>query len=150
MRLRVPAALFSAGVILISTAPSQGGVPFTFSWTEHGRGVAARSDTLAMTAGQSVVMQTHILEPGSRAPWHRHPDRSLVIMNRGRLSVWYSCTDKVTWNAGEAYVNAPVDMAVNEGRETVELVVVYFNVPAIQPAGTLPAIPEIPPAGCPA
>jgi quercetin dioxygenase-like cupin family protein len=145
----VVATLLSTGLILVTSPSSRGGVPYTFSYNEHGRGVASQSETFTVTAGQSAVMQTHILEPGSRAPWHRHPDRSLVIMKRGRLSVWYSCTDKVTWRAGEAYVNRPVDMAVNEGTETVELLVVYLNVPAVQPAGTLPLVPEIPPRDCP-
>jgi quercetin dioxygenase-like cupin family protein len=146
----VVAILFSAGLFLVTTPSSRAGVPYTFSYSEQGRGVAARSDTFTVTAGQSLVMQTHILEPGSRAPWHRHPDRSLVIMKRGRLSVWHSCSDKEIWRAGEAYVNRPVDMAINEGKETVELLVVYLNVPAVQPAGTLPVVPEIPPSDCPA
>jgi quercetin dioxygenase-like cupin family protein len=150
MRALLVAVLLGTGVALVSAPASQGGVPYTFSYTEEARGVAARSDSLVITGGRSVVAQTHILEPGSRAPWHRHPDRSLVVMKRGRLTVWYSCTEKETWEAGKSYVNAPVDMAVNEGDETVELVVLYLNVPAEQPAGTLPLIPEIPPAGCPA
>ena len=146
----VAAALFGTGVALLATPASSGGVPYTFAYAEQARGIVERSDTLALTAGQSVVVQTHILEPGFRAPWHRHPDRSLVIMKRGELKVWFSCTHQETWRAGAAYVNPPVEMAINEGDEPVELVVAYVNVPAVQPAGSLPAIPEIPPAGCPA
>lgn len=59
----VVAALFSAGLFLVTTPESSAGVPYTFSYTEQGRGVAARSDTFTVTAGQSAVMQTHILEP---------------------------------------------------------------------------------------
>ena len=149
MRAVLVAGLLGAGVALLATPASHGGLPYTFSYTEQVRGVAQRSDTLGLTAGLSVAVQTHVLQPGFRAPWHRHPDRSLVIMKRGELTVWFSCAHKERWQAGKAYVNPPVEMAVNEGDEPVELVVAYFNVPAEQPVGSLPAIPEIPPAGCP-
>jgi quercetin dioxygenase-like cupin family protein len=150
MRPVLIAAMFGTGMMLLSAPATQGGVPYTFSYTEQGRAVAAHAGMLSLTAGRSVVVQTHVLEPGFRAPWHRHPDRSLVIMKRGRLTVSFSCTDKQIWEAGKAYVNPPVEMAVNEGDETVELIVLYFNVPAAHPAGVLPAIPAVPPAECPA
>ena len=150
MRSVLVAAIFGAGVVLVATPSSHARLPYTFSYTEQVRGVAQRSDRLDLTAGLGVVVQTHILEPGFRAPWHRHPDRSLVIMKRGELTVWFSCAHKETWRAGKAYVNPPVEMAVNEGDEPVELVVAYLNVPAEQPAGTVPFVPEFPPAGCPA
>jgi quercetin dioxygenase-like cupin family protein len=150
MRPVLIASMFCLGVTLAAPPSSRAGVPYAFSYTEQARGVAAHPGTLDVTAGWSAVVQTHVLEPGFRAPWHRHPDRSLVIMKRGQLTVWFSCTEKETWEAGKAYVNPPVEMAVNEGTEPVELVVVYLNVAAEQPPGVLPAIPEIPPAGCPA
>src|SRR2546423_9411181 len=101
MRRVLIAAVFGTGLALLSTPASRSGVPYAFSYTEQARGVAARSGTIAVTGGRSVVVQTHVLEPGFGAPWHRHPHRSLVIMKRGRLTVWFSCHDKETWDAGE-------------------------------------------------
>lgn len=149
MKVLVVAAVFSLWVTLAGVPPTRAGVPGTFTYSEEARGVAARSSSLDITGGWSAVVQTHILQPGFRAPWHRHPDRSLVIMKRGRLHVWYSCSERQTWEAGHAYVNPPVETAVNDGPEPVELIVVYLNVPADQPAGTLPATLEPPPTGCP-
>ena len=34
------AAVFSAGLFLVTTPSSRAGVPYTFSYSEHGRGVA--------------------------------------------------------------------------------------------------------------
>ena len=104
---------------------------------------------MPVKAGTQVVVQTHILGPGFRAPWHTHPDFSLVVMRRGTLTVRYSCSETETWLAGRAYLNRPQETAVNEGQEPVELLVVYFNVPPAHPAGLIPAGPAVPPAGCP-
>jgi quercetin dioxygenase-like cupin family protein len=150
MRPLVIAGVFGTGITLLSTPAAISGVRRTFSYTEQGRAVATRPGTFDLAAGRSVVVQTHVLEPGFRAPWHRHPDRSLVLMKRGRLTVWFSCTEKEIWRAGNVYINPPSEMAVNEGDEPVELIVLYLNVPPDQPAGVLPVSPIMPPPGCPA
>jgi quercetin dioxygenase-like cupin family protein len=144
-------AAISAAVHLISAVAfaAPGHPPATFSYTEHGRAVTRAAGTLRLEAGKNLVVQTHVLEPGFRAPWHRHPDSSWVLVMRGELTVAFSCDDRQVWRAGSAYLNPPVETAVNEGSEAVELVVIYTNVPADHPAGVIPFTPEPPPAGCP-
>ncbi|MGH8993820.1 MAG: hypothetical protein ACRDZ7_20095 [Acidimicrobiia bacterium] len=82
------AVLFAATVAV--AAPEH--LPAGFSYTEHGRALVQGAGTMELEAGKSLVIQTHVLEPGFRAPWHRHPDSSWVRMRRGELSVAFSCT----------------------------------------------------------
>lgn len=132
-----------------ATAPPRSAEP-PFSYTEHGRALVGQGGkTLQPNAGTNLVVQTHVLRPGFRAPWHRHPDSSWVLVLRGELHVAFSCTERQVWRAGSAYFNPPVETAVNQGTEPVELVVIYPNVPASQPAGTVPFAPEPPPTRCP-
>lgn len=149
MRKFSAVAVIAAGSALLAAPGASSGVPGTFSYHEHGRAVARESSMLEAKAGTSIVVQTHVLEPGFRAPWHRHPGDSWVLMKRGVLTVYFSCAEKVVWEAGSAYHNPPSEKAVNEGEEPVELVVIYVNVPADHPAGVIPASPEAPPADCP-
>lgn len=141
----------NAAVVLVSAVgfAAFGNPPATFSYTEHGRAVTQGAGSIELEAGKNIVVQTHVLEPGFRAPWHDHPDSSWVLMLRGELTVYFSCSDRQLWRAGSAYFNPPTEMAVNEGTEPVELVVIYTNVPADHPAGVIPASPATPPAGCP-
>jgi quercetin dioxygenase-like cupin family protein len=143
-------AAVSAAVVLVPVLafPAAGNAPATMSWTEHGRAVTEAAGSLEIHEGTNLVVQTHVLEPGFRAPWHHHPDSSWVLMMRGELTVWLSCTDRRVWRAGAAYFNPSMEKAVNEGTEPVELVVIYANVPAGHPAGVIPFTPAIPPAGC--
>jgi quercetin dioxygenase-like cupin family protein len=129
--------------------PPQAAPPGMFWYREDARALAAQTGDLRVKAGTQVVVQTHILGPGFRAPWHTHPDFSLVVMRRGTLTVRYSCRETERWRAGHAYLNRPQETAVNEGQEPVELLVVYFNVPPAQPAGLIPAAPAVPPPKCP-
>lgn len=143
-------AVITAASIVAPTfvGPAAGNPPATMSWTEHGRGVAQEPSSLQLQAGRSLVVQTHVLEPGFRAPWHHHPDSSWVVMIRGELTVWFNCTDRRVWKARGTYFNPPMEKAVNEGTEAVELVVIYANVPAEQRTGTIPFTPAVPPSGC--
>ncbi len=149
-RLSFVAAVNVAAMLVPAPAfPAPGNPPATMSYTEHGRAVTQRAGTLEIRAGTNLVVQTHILEPGFRAPWHHHPDSSWVLMMRGELTVWLSCSDRQLWRAGGAYFNPSMEMAVNQGTEPVELVVIYPNVPAAHPAGVIPFTPAVPPPGCP-
>jgi quercetin dioxygenase-like cupin family protein len=139
-RLLLVAAAIAAALAFSTVAFAMPAHAPTFSYTEHGRALIEQAGTMNLKAGTSLVVQTHVLEPGFRAPWHRHPDSSWVLVMRGELSVAFSCTDRQVWRAGSA---------VNEGTEPVELVVIYPNVPADHPAGTVPFTPEPPPADCP-
>lgn len=150
-RLSLVAATVALIVIPVSDSLAVGplsGSLATFSYREDARALAAQTGALRVEAGTQVVVQTHILGPGFRAPWHTHPDLSLVVIRRGTLTVQYSCTETETWRAGHAYLNRPRETAINEGNEPVELLVVYLNVPATQPPGVIPATPALPP-DCP-
>lgn len=139
------AALLAPPFVIRAT----GNAPATMSWTEQGRGVVREPGSIQLQVGKSLVVQTHVLQPGFRAPWHRHPDSSWVVMIQGELTVWLSCTDRRVWKAGGTYFNPPMEKAVNEGSTPVELVVIYTNVPAEHPAGTIPFTLAVPPLGCP-
>ena len=134
---------------LAAAAPPGTVAPGTFWYREEARARAEQTGSLAVRAGTQVVVQTHVLGPGFRAPWHSHPDWSLVVMRKGTLTVRYTCGETETWRAGHAYLNRPRETAVNLGREPVELLVVYLNVPALHPAGVIPAGPAVPPGPCP-
>ncbi len=150
-KLLLVAAAGAAGALTATaaTVAAPGHAPATFSYTEHGRALVHEPGTMRLEAGKNLVVQTHVLEPGFRAPWHRHPDASWVVVLSGELHVAFSCSDRQVWRAGSAYFNPPVETAANEGSEPVELVVIYPNVPADHPAGTVPFTPEPPPADCP-
>ncbi|MGH9035732.1 MAG: hypothetical protein ACRD0O_08200 [Acidimicrobiia bacterium] len=82
-KLVLVAAASAAALALSPVAFAMTAHPPTFSYTEHGRALVQQAGTMQLEAGKSLVVQTHVLEPGFRAPWHRHPDSSWVLMLGG-------------------------------------------------------------------
>jgi hypothetical protein len=127
----------------------------TFSPTELGRVVNYSHDTLEMEAGKLVVVQSFLVEPGFNFWWHRHPGPTIVVQNAGTITEYMDCHHKVLWEPGFAYVHTPGHhghgqmTAKNEGKETADFLVLFFNVPEWHPAGVPPRNVEPPPSECP-
>ncbi len=149
-----------AGVLLLSVSAALGGPPGTFTLREDARGTAYTSEHVSIEAGKSVVVQTLTLEPGWTSGWHHHPADAYVIMKQGALTQYNSCTDKIVWEAGNAYYHAAGEhsthadhhgpqLAKNEGSEMVEIMVIFPNVPQGQTPGFVPRDFVPPPAECP-
>jgi quercetin dioxygenase-like cupin family protein len=157
--LLVPGA-FVAAVTMFSGSAALGGPPGTFTLREDARGTAFTSEKVGIDAGKEVVIQTLTLEPGWTSGWHEHPADAYVIMKKGKLTQYNSCTDKIVWEAGKAYYHAAGEhsthhdnhgpqLAKNEGDEMVEIVVIFPNVPPGQTPGFVPRNFLPPPKDCP-
>ena len=158
--LLVPVCLAGA-VVLASVSAAFGGVPRTYSMAENARATSYTSEHVSIEAGKDVVIQTLTLEPGWSSGWHHHPADAYVLMKKGALTQYLSCTEKIVWQAGNAYYHAAGEhsthpdhkgpqLAKNEGNEPVEITVVFPNVPKGQPTGLfIPRDFQPPPADCP-
>ena len=157
--LLVSVCLASAAV-LTSVSAAFGGAPGTFSMSENARATAYTSEHLPIEAGKNVVIQTLTLEPGWSSGWHQHPGDAYVLMKKGALTQYLSCTEKIVWQAGNAYYHAAGEhsthpdhhgpqLAKNEGNVPVEITVIFPNVPLGQTPGLVPRDFEAPPAECP-
>jgi quercetin dioxygenase-like cupin family protein len=124
--------------------------------TELARGAATSSGKYEVAEGQSVVVQHVILEPGYNTGWHRHPDQTLVIQQKGTLENYLTCTQKETWSPGYGYLHLPsehhsghANVTRNVSSEPSESMFIFFNVPPEQPAPMTPITPQPPPGECP-
>lgn len=159
--LLVPACLAGA-VILASVSAAFGGAPGTYSMSENARATSYTSEHVSIEAGKDVVIQSLTLEPGWSSGWHHHPADAYVLMKKGALTQYVSCTEKIVWTAGNAYYHAAGEhsthadhkgpqLAKNEGNEPVEITVIFPNVPKGQPTEGL-LVPRNflpPPSECP-
>ena len=150
----------AGAVVLTSWSAAFGGPPGTLTWTEDARATAYTSEKVSIEAGKNVVIQTLILEPGWSSGWHQHPADAYVLMKKGKLTQYTSCTEKLVWEAGKAYYHAAGEqsthhdnkgpqLARNEGTEPVEIVVIFPNVPVGQTPGLTPRNFLPPPSECP-
>jgi hypothetical protein len=127
----------------------------TFSATEMARVVNSFHDTLEMDAGKQVVIQSFLVEPGFNFFWHVHPGPTLQLQKAGTTTEYMGCTHRLVWQPGYGYIHTPGHhgrekmTAKNEGKETSELLSVWFNVPEWHPAPLVPRNVEPPPTGCP-
>lgn len=126
-----------------------------FKATELGRVQSYDKGTLEMQAGKNVVVQSFVVEPGFNFFWHKHPGPTIVLQNSGTIMEYTNCKDRELWEPGYAYVHTPghhgnnQETAKNEGKETAEFVVIFFNVPEWHPAPLVPRDVQPPPNGCP-
>ena len=127
----------------------------TFSATELSRVVNHAHDTLEMEAGTQLVVQQFLVEPGFNFFWHKHPGPSMALQKAGTITEYKGCDDTRLWEPGYGYIHTPGHhghdqmTAKNEGQETADLLVLWFNVPAWHPAPLVPRNVEPPPDGCP-
>ena len=150
----------AGALVLVSVSAAFGGPPGTFTNTEIARAKSYTSEHVPIEAGKNVVIQELTLEPGWSSGWHQHPGDAYVLMKKGALTQYLSCTEKIVWQAGNAYYHAAGEhsthpdhkgpqLAKNEGSEPVEITVIFPNVPLGQTPGLVPRDFEAPPAGCP-
>jgi quercetin dioxygenase-like cupin family protein len=121
--------------------------------TEPGRGTVQTAGKLAVEAGKNVVVQKITLEPGKSIAWHAQPENAVVIMTKGTLSNYVSCSEKQTWGAGNTYSLSGQNASTttkNDGTEPAEFVAIFSPVAADQAAGSVPISYTDAPAGCPA
>lgn len=127
----------------------------TYTATELSRVVNHAHDTLEMEAGTQLVVQQFFVEPGFNFFWHKHPGPSMALQKAGTITEYKGCDDTRLWQPGYGYIHTPGHhghdqmTAKNEGRDTADLVVLWFNVPAWHPAPLVPRNVEPPPSGCP-
>jgi quercetin dioxygenase-like cupin family protein len=102
--------------------------------------------------GQSgdVVSQLVTIEPGASSGWHVHPGTELVTIMKGVITIFAEAHPNCAPVELGPNVTATADgrphLARNDGKETVELLVSYFDV---RPGNGAPATAVSRPASCP-
>ena len=117
--------------------------------TELGRGKVASNYTVKGSDGTDVVVQKVTFEPGATAAWHTHPGAETAIVAAGTLTIINGHDPKCAtseYAAGQVWLGTGhVHQAKNLGKEPVQIVVTYFDVPA----GGAVATPAERPGHCP-
>jgi quercetin dioxygenase-like cupin family protein len=119
------------------------------------RDAASRNaGALPVELGKNVVVQKITVAPGSAIAWHQQPENTVIIITKGTLTNYVSCSEKQTWEPGKAYLELSSDkssanLTKNEGSGPAELVAIFAQVPADQPAGSAPISYTDVPAGFP-
>ena len=147
MRKIVPGAV----VVLVAVGGYAAGVSGQatgVSRTDLGRGTVGEAYRFDSKAGTDIVVQKVTIEPGAVAAWHTHPGSEAVIVLAGTLTYVKGddpdCRSQ-EFSAGQV-VTGPghVHQGKNAGKQPVEMVVAYFDVPA----GGAATNPAKPPAHC--
>jgi len=117
--------------------------------TELGRGNVASNYTVKGGQGSDVVVQKVTIEPGAVAAWHTHPGMETAIVVAGTLTFFDGDDPKCApheYKAGQVVVGSGhVHQGKNLGKEQVQIVVTYYDVPA----GGAAATPAQRPTNCP-
>jgi quercetin dioxygenase-like cupin family protein len=117
--------------------------------SELGRGTVGGNHTVKVSDGTDVVVQKVTIEPGATAAWHTHPGDETAIIAAGTLTYFDGDDPKCTpreYKAGQVIVRpGHVHQAKNLGKEPVQIVVTYYDVPA----GGSAANPAQRPGHCP-
>ena len=103
--------------------------------TELARGVAGSDYTASGAKGTEVVTVQITFEPGATAPWHTHPGGETAVFTAGTLTIFMADDPKCAgheYKAGEVFLGKAkvVHQAKNLGKEPVQAVITYFDVPA--------------------
>jgi quercetin dioxygenase-like cupin family protein len=116
---------------------------------ELGRGKVGGAYAVKGGDGTDVVVQKVTIEPGATAAWHTHPGSETAIIVAGTLTFFDGDDQKCApheYKAGDVVVGSGhVHQGKNLGKEPVQIVVTYYNVPSGGPAAT----PASRPANCP-
>jgi quercetin dioxygenase-like cupin family protein len=103
-----------------------------------GRGGVGEPYTVSGDKGSEVVVQTVRIDPGGSSGWHTHPGPEVAIVKSGTLTLYDGMDSRCrsqTFTAGQAVARqGHVHLGKNTGKEAVEIVVAYFNVPPGGPA----------------
>jgi len=124
-------------------APSAG-----ITRTELARGTVDHGYQVGGQAGSDVVTQSARIEPGGSSGWHTHPGAEIAIIKSGTLTFFDAddpdCQAR-SLSAGQviARMGHP-HLARNLGKEPVEIIVTYVDVPP----GAAAAQPAQEPANC--
>ena len=158
LRVLVLAGAVALSGVLPWSTPADAGDIYRFTYASDGRGINDSSGELPFTAGLATSITNYVLEGESSFGWHHHDNHApaLVIVRRGALVEYTSCTEKHTLVPGKAYLHQAGDHAQhhgptllrNEGKEPTELEVVYFDESPDNPSG-IDGRPDSPPAECP-
>lgn len=83
--------------------------------------------------GTDVVADSVVIAPGGTSGWHTHPAAELVLVKSGEITYYREDVEGClagTFKAGEAFVGTPApQMAINNGSEPAELLVLFFGIP---------------------
>jgi quercetin dioxygenase-like cupin family protein len=101
---------------------------------------------LAVHPGTNTIVAQYTFGPHSSTGWHSHPGKTLVTVQSGTFTVYHDNCHRYTYGPGDAFVELPSSVHVgrNETDGTVQLGVVYFDVPI----GEIPRIDQPQPEGC--
>jgi quercetin dioxygenase-like cupin family protein len=126
----IVAALAVFGFASVAESESTG-----VSRTELARGQAGSDYTIKGASGTDVVAVKVTLEPGATAPWHTRTGPETAIVVSGTLTLFSADDPKCApheYKAGEVLLGTSkvVHQVKNLGKEPVQLVITYFDVPA--------------------
>ena len=113
-----------------------------------GAGSMPRGMGFVAKKGTNTIVADFTFGPNSSTGWHTHPGKTLVTVKSGTFTVYHAkdC-EPMVYEPGDAFVEKPstVHVGRNETSGTVELGVVFFDVPI----GGNPRIDQPQPADCP-
>jgi quercetin dioxygenase-like cupin family protein len=119
--------------------------------TEISRALAATGGVATFKAGTETVVLKVVLQPGGSTGWHSHYDGGMFLINKGVVTSYgldSPLCKPVELRAGHALFVPPhahhQHLVRNDGAETAEATVYYFNVPPGSPTGR----PAVRPAAC--
>jgi quercetin dioxygenase-like cupin family protein len=140
------AALLTLVGFSVATANPPSGV----ERSDVGRATIKVPGSTTFNNGTDVVINNAIIKPGGTTGWHTHPGVEIEVIKSGTVTLYEAeasnCAPQ-TLTKGQALVGSGrAHMGRNEGKEPVELAVIYVNVPQ----GASPRGEAEPPAGCPA
>jgi hypothetical protein len=155
--LVVAGAMAVTGLLPWGSGAGAGDI-YRFTYREDGRALNENTGQLPMTAGQMTVLTNYVVEAQSSFGWHHHENHApgLLIVKRGSMVEYTSCTEKQVLVTGRAYLHQAGDhgqhhrptLLRNEGQEPAEIEVVYFDGSTDNPSG-IEGRPDAPPAECP-
>lgn len=140
-------------IVVLGVAVATATQPRGIERAEVSRGVLVGGGPVRFEPGTETVIVKLSMEPGGSTGWHGHPDGGVFIVDKGILSNYGlngPACEAIETKAGQAYFVPPhahhAHLGRNNGTETVELTIYYFNVPPGQPT----RIDEERPKECPA
>ena len=124
-------AIFGAGVVAATATPPTGATRTVIS-----SAIVDGGGPVEFKPGMETQVLKVTLEPGGSTGWHSHPDGGVFIVDKGVLSNYGldgPACQPIHVGPGHAYFVPPhahhPHLGQNEGTETLEVTVYYFNVP---------------------
>ena len=139
---RVAGSMFIVTLVISGFAAVGSSQTAGVQGTDVGWGTVDSDYTIKGGRGTDVVVERLTIEPGASVPWHTHPGPDIGIVMAGTMTVVHGDDPECgrrEYRKGQAYLDTgDLHTVRNLGKERLEILVTFFNVPAggsvIEPA----------------